>query len=223
MTTDTIPSTTRQGLESPVQGLHATPAAPLPFLDGILVRSFLLEREQGNILIYHSPGINAASEDILERGRPERMLINHWHEGMYDAPDMDVPIFIHEKDRSQTDLPIAGKFSRREKIADDLEVIPTPGHTPGATMFLWDNGQHRFLFSGDTVWVRDGEWQAVVLKESDRDSYVASLTLMMQLDFDYLVPWGGREGQPWGYEVDRLEAQENLDQVFSRVVAGENG
>ncbi len=69
MTTDTIPSTTRQGLESPVQGLHATPAAPLPFLDAIMVRSFLLEREQGNILIYHSPGINAASEEILERGR----------------------------------------------------------------------------------------------------------------------------------------------------------
>ena len=34
-------------------------------------------------------------------------------------------------------VPIDGQFEQRETIADDLEVIPTPGHTSGTTMFLW--------------------------------------------------------------------------------------
>lgn len=114
------------GLQSSIRGLHATPTAPLPFLSGVVVRSFVLEREQGNIIIYHSPGITAAAREILELGQPARLLINHWHEAMYDAPDLDVPIFVHENDRRQTKLPIAGTFSKREKIGDDLEVIPTP-------------------------------------------------------------------------------------------------
>ena len=99
------------GLQSSIRGLYATPTAPLPFLSGVVVRSFVLERKQGNIIIYHSPGINAAAREILELGRPGRLLLNHWHEAMYDAPELDVPIFVHENDRSQTKLPIAGVFS----------------------------------------------------------------------------------------------------------------
>lgn len=59
--------------------------APLPFLRGVVVRSFVFEREQENIIIYHSPGITAAKREILELGRPDRLLVNHWHEAMYDA------------------------------------------------------------------------------------------------------------------------------------------
>ena len=40
------------GLKSSIRGLYATPTAPLPFLSGVVVRSFILERKQGNIIIY---------------------------------------------------------------------------------------------------------------------------------------------------------------------------
>ena len=211
------------GLQSSIRGLHATATAPLPFLRGVVVRSFVLERGQGNIIIYHSPGITAAAREILQLGRPDRLLVNHWHEAMYDAPDLDVPIFVHENDRGQTKLPITGTFSKPEKIADDLEVIPTPGHTPGTTMFLWDNGEHRLLFPGDSIWVQGGQWKAVQLGESDRESYIASLSRLMDLDFDILVPWGSEEGQPYGYGVTRTEAQKNLGRIVDRLQAGENG
>jgi len=211
------------GLQSSIRGLYATPAAPLPFLRGVVVRSFVLEREQGNIIIYHSPGITAATREILELGRPDRLLINHWHEAMYDAPDLDVSIFVHEDDRAQTKFPIAGTFSKRETVADDLEVIPTPGHTPGATMFLWNNGEHRLLFSGDSIWVQRGEWKAVLLGESDREAYLASLSRLMELDLYILVPWASEEGQPYGYGVTRSEAHKNLGRIVDRLKAGENG
>ena len=44
-------------------------------------------------------------------------------------------------------------FSERHKLGDDFEVIPIPGHTGGATAFLWDSGKHRVLFTGDTVFL----------------------------------------------------------------------
>ena len=223
MPPDLVSSNGDTGLQSSIRGLYATPAAPLPFLRGVVVRSFVLEREQGNIIIYHSPGITAAAREILELGRPDRLLINHWHEAMYAAPDLDVPIFVHEDDRAQTKLPIAGTFSKRETVADNLEVIPTPGHTPGATMFLWDNGEHRLLFSGDSIWVQRGEWKAVLLGESDREAYLASLSRLMELDFDILVPWASEEGQPYSYGVTRSEAHKNLGRIVDRLKAGENG
>lgn len=210
------------GLDCSIRGLHATPAAPLPFLSGVVVRSFVLEREKGNVIIYNSPGITAAAQDIRDLGRPTRLLVNHWHEAMYSAPDLDVPIFVHERDRERTDLPIAGTFCERAAIDDDLELIPTPGHTAGTTMFLWNNGAHRFLFPGDTIWVQGGEWKAVLLEEDAREAYLASLFLIRELDFDFLVPWGSEEGQPYGYGVSRTQAQERLGGIIDRLQAGGN-
>lgn len=136
---------------------------------------------------------------------------------MYDAPDLDVPIFVHESDRGRTSLPIAGTFPKRMKIGEDLEIIPTPGHTPGSAMFLWDNGEHRLLFPGDSIWVQGGEWMAVLLGESDPDAYLASLSILVDLDFDYLLPWGSEEGQPYGYGVTRAQAQEKLGRIIDRL------
>jgi hypothetical protein len=99
MPSNLFSSNAATGLQSSIRGLHATPTAPLPFLDGVVVRSFVLEREHGNVVIYNSPGITAATRDIVELGRPGRLLVNHWHEAMYGAPDLNVPIFVHENDR----------------------------------------------------------------------------------------------------------------------------
>ena len=77
---------------------------------------------------------------------------------------------------------------------DDFEVIPTPGHTPGATAYLWDSGQHRFLFTGDTIYLHQGEWSRRMLESSDAGAYVESLELIRELEFDVLVPWAASGG-----------------------------
>jgi hypothetical protein len=223
MSTNLLTAVGAEGLSSPIHGLHATPAAPLPFLRGVVVRSFVLERKGGNIIVYNAPGITAAASDILRLGRPDRLLINHCHEAMYGAPDLDVPMFVHEDDLRQTPLRIAGTFSAWTTIGDDLELIPTPGHTPGTTMFLWNNGEHRLLFPGDAIWIQGGEWKAVLLGDSDRKAYLASLSVIMDLDFDILVPWGSEKGQPCGHAVTRPEARRRLQSIIDRLKAGKNG
>jgi glyoxylase-like metal-dependent hydrolase (beta-lactamase superfamily II) len=85
---------------------------------------------------------------------------------------------------------VAGTFSKRHHL-DELgfEIIPVPGHTSGATAFLWDTGQDRCLSTGDTIYFVRDRWRAAVLDEvSDRERYIESLELIRSLDFDLVVP-----------------------------------
>jgi glyoxylase-like metal-dependent hydrolase (beta-lactamase superfamily II) len=202
--------------------LLATPAAALPFGENIVVRSFLLERTQGNVLVYNSPGIGLASGEIEARGGATRLLINHAHEAMFGPPDIDVPVLVNERDEAETarSLRVAGTFAGRQMLDEDLELIPTPGHTPGTTAVLWDNGSRRFLFTGDSLWINKGEWQAVLLGSSDRAAYVDSLTTLHDVDFDVLVPWGAIGGEPYVDPVTRSEAEERIDAIIARLRGG---
>lgn len=210
-------------LETPFDGLLATPTSRLPYQHNVLLRSFVLERPQGNVIIYNSPGISDSADAIRRLGGATRLLVNHEHEAMYGTPDLDVPVWVHQRDRAATarSLPVAGTFEGRTMIDDDLEVIPTPGHTPGTTSYLWHNGAHRFLFTGDFLWIEGGEWKAVVLSPGLRDEYLRSLELVRELDFDVLVPWGTTEDGPsYGVATDHEEVRDRIDAIIARVRAG---
>lgn len=210
-------------LDTLFPGLLATPTARLPYQRNVLLRSYLLQRPQGNVIVYNSPGIDESAESILALGPPERLLINHGHEAMYGRPGVDAPAWIHQRDLAEVSrsLDVAGAFTGREMLDDDLEVIPTPGHTPGTTSFLWSSGAHRFLFTGDFIWIEDGDWKAVVLDPALRGEYLESLALVRDLDFDVLVPWGTTEGHPsYGLVSDRTEMHRRVDAIISRVSAG---
>ena len=112
-------------------------------------------------------------------------------------------------------------FAERHRLGDDFEVIPTPGHTSGATAFLWDSGQHRALFTGDTIYFREGEWVAAVLGFSDRERYIESLELIRGLDFDVVVPWAATVGEPAHAVVDRPEVEQRIDAILERVRGGQ--
>ena len=217
-----MPKRHSAALETPIEGLRATPPATLPFLANAQVRSFVLERLGGNVIVYNSPGLSEAADEIRALGDATHLLVNHGHEAMYGPPRLDVPVFVHERDRAEivSSLPVSGTFTRRQMIDGDLEAIPTPGHTPGTTSYLWDSGTHRFLFTGDFLWVEHGDWKAVVLGDSDRAASLDSLRLIRDLDFDVLVPWAAIEGEPPVNVVDHDDARTRIDAVVARVEAG---
>jgi len=191
-----------------VLGMHVTSPEPLPFAPSLHIRAFLLERAQGNLLIY-------STTTIEDRGGVARHYLNHRHEAAFGSA-VDAPLFVHEADA----VPGAETFAKRHMLDDDFEAIPTPGHTPGATAYLWDNGDQRFLFTGDTIYLSDGEWVAAVLDSSDRKRYIESLELIRDLDFDVLVPWAATAGQPFYLTTDKWDAQQRIDAILERVRAG---
>ena len=115
-------------------------------------------------------------------------------------------------------------FSERHKLDEDFEIIPIPGHTSGATAFLWNTGQHRALFTGDTVFFIRGRWRAAVLDGvSDRERYIESLELIRTLDFDFVVPGIAPAGEPYYALVEKSEAERRIDEILERLRRGESG
>ena len=49
-------------LSQPIEGLWATPPSPLPFDKTISVRAFLLERKEGNVIVYNAPGLESSAD-----------------------------------------------------------------------------------------------------------------------------------------------------------------
>jgi hypothetical protein len=210
-------------LETVTDGLLATPTSRLPYQNDVLLRSFVLERPSGNVIVYNSPGVTASADSIRNIGGADRLLINHAHEAMFGAPDLDVSVYVHEHDRADVirALPVAGVFDQRQMIGSDLEVIPTPGHTAGTTSYLWDNGSRRFLFTGDFIWIEHGDWKAVVLDNALRAAYVNSLRLVHELDFDVLVPWGTTEdGSASGVVTSEAERRDRIAAIIDRLASG---
>ncbi|MGH2923489.1 MAG: MBL fold metallo-hydrolase [Solirubrobacterales bacterium] len=216
-------ATVTGGLEAVVPGLHATSPEPLPFAPTLEIRSFLLGRERGNFLVYSTTGLERDAGAIERLGGISRHYLNHWHEAMFASDWVGAPLFVHEAERAKVDeaYDVRGAFSRGHTLDDDFEAIPIPGHTAGATAYLWDSGEHRALFTGDSIYLdRDGEWVAAVLSSSNRPAYLESLKLIRELDFDLLVPWAASAGTPLAAATDGDDARRRIDAIIARVRAG---
>jgi glyoxylase-like metal-dependent hydrolase (beta-lactamase superfamily II) len=73
------------------------------------------------------------------------------------------------------------------------------------------------LFTGDTIYLRGGEWRAAVLDSSDREAYLESLLLLRELEFDVLVPWIAGAGEPHYALTTVADARGRIDAIVQRV------
>jgi Metallo-beta-lactamase superfamily len=215
-------------MQTVIPNLFASTSHALSFAPSTHVRAFLLRREHGNLLVYSADTVADDARAIEELGGVSRHYLNHWHEAGFGcdriARVLKSPILCHENERRSVSdtCDVAGTFSERHVVGDDFEVIPTPGHTSGATAFLWNSGQHRCLFTGDTVYLSQGEWIAAVLESSDRDAYIESLELIKGLDFDVLVPWAATVGRPFHAVTDKADARRRIDAILERLRRGDD-
>lgn len=219
---ETKQRTTRHEQLTEVEGLYAVAPEPLPFAPSLDIRAFLLRRDRGNLLIYSTPTIRADAPAVAAAGGIARHYLNHSHEAMFASEHVGLPVFVHEAERAAVGgrYRVRGTFSRRHMLDEDFEVIPTPGHTPGATAYLWDSGEHRVLFTGDTIYLDDGEWVAAVLSSSDRAAYLRSLELIAGLEFDVLAPWAATRGHQPYVITDGGDARRRVQAIAERLRRG---
>ena len=210
-------------LDTVVPGLYASAPERLPFGHELDIRAYLLEREAGNLLLYRSDELRNEVAAIRERGGIARQYLNHWHEAApvcdWVARTFDAPLFVHADDAAEVSsvAHVRATFRRRHMLDDDFEVIPIPGHTPGATAYLWDSGSHRVLFTGDTIYLSRGRWATAVLGSSDRERYLESLELIRGLDFDVLVPAIATAGDRPYALVGRDEIERRIDELVAEI------
>lgn len=201
-----------------IPGLYPSAPEPLGFAPGLDLRAFGLRRDPGNLLVYSVSELDANLPMLEDLGGISRQYLNHRHEAGFMPARASPPLFVHENERGAVaeSRRVDATFSERHMLDEDFEVIPTPGHTSGATVFLWETDEHRLLFTGDTIYLDDGEWAAAVLEQSDRELYVESLELIRELDFDVLVPWVAR-GLPYYQVTDGADARRRIDAIIARM------
>ena len=74
-------------------------------------------------------------------------------------------------------------------MLNGVEVLPTPGHSPGSVCYQVRGAEGTYLFTGDTLFVSDtGEWTAGFIPGiSDADALVSSLELLATLAPDVVI------------------------------------
>lgn len=231
MNTTTTTATTRAaaGLETVTADLLAGDPKELGFAPGMVVRSYILRGEHGNVLVNASDGILANTEAVEAAGGAKALWLGHWHEAMLGAQAIaerfGVPVHVHEADREQAAkrVTITDTFDGPMEIAPDLRAIPIPGHTPGSTAYLWHGPEARCLFTADSLYVSDGELRGVLLGDSDREAFLGSLRRLRDVEFDLLVPWVALKGAPVATRFTWDGFIRSLDAVIGRITAGGDG
>lgn len=166
----------------------ADAAEPAPMMHG-----FLLRHLRGNILIsrVEDPADHQAIEQL---GGMIRHYLTHWHEA---GPALtllqqrfNAALYCHTKALGAVSLFAEpdDTFSHAEVHCGSFHVVPTPGHTPGSTSYLYASPFGKtYLFVGDTLSRYHDKWVTVRGAESNEADLRQSLDFYRALRPDVIL------------------------------------
>ena len=166
--------------------------SPFP---GLTTHAYLWTRPGRNVLFY-IPATDADFDAMDELGGVDDQYLSHQDEAG--------PMLARIADRfgsrlhaPATELVTIGRHAHidvalgsRHVDANGVEVIPTPGHTPGSSCYLVLGADgEKYLFTGDTMFVGDnGAWTTFVIPGvSDAAALTSSLQLLRTLEPDIVI------------------------------------
>jgi glyoxylase-like metal-dependent hydrolase (beta-lactamase superfamily II)/ferredoxin len=157
--------------------------------------SYLIRRHEGNVLVDSPRAAGPLMKRIADLGGIRTLVLSH-QDDVADhariARRFGCERVMHREDMGEetrgVERPIEGEDP--VELADDLLVIPTPGHTAGSICLL----HRQFLFTGDTLW-----WNPAKSRLSASKSYawhswtrqLRSLERLLDFDFHWVLPGHG--------------------------------
>jgi glyoxylase-like metal-dependent hydrolase (beta-lactamase superfamily II) len=164
--------------------------SPFP---GLTTHAYLYQRVQGNVLFYNTSQ-QADIAQFAELGGVAYQLLSHRDEVGESLAlireRFQAKLGIHQQDQEALSEVLKADlvFTDRQALLDDVEIIPTPGHTPGSVCFLVQSlSGKRYLFTGDTLYLSDWGWQPGMLSFSDKTALAESLNLLQTLQPDLVI------------------------------------
>lgn len=124
-------------MDTVITGLYASPPEPVPFGPSLAIRAFLLQRDQGNLLVYRAETLKRDVAVVNDLGGVFRQYLNHRHEAApacdWVAETFGAPLFCHVSEARSVSAGcnVGETFSERHRLDDDFEVIPTPDTRAG--------------------------------------------------------------------------------------------
>lgn len=163
------------------------PQAKTPF-------TYFLKRAEGNVLFATKADISALVADVNRLGGVAQMLLGDRHHASAATAAL-AKQFGTKLSCSQIEATALHRLGitvekmfpyQRHDLADDLEAIPTPGHTRGAFSYLWTYQGRKFLFIGDTIVPITGTWEYWVTKPN-RAEMLRTVQALGELEFDVIL------------------------------------
>ncbi|MCT7376298.1 MBL fold metallo-hydrolase [Chelativorans salis] len=200
---------------------------PVPGEPKAAAHAYLLIRDGGNVLFYNTgreasgkPGEDDDLRKIEELGGIAHQLLGHWHEASPSLSKIKQlfgsTLAVHERDAEAVEREAGTTpdltFTSRHTFLDNVEVIPTPGHTHGSTAFLYRSPHGRtYLFTGDTIVPSKDSWLAAGFEDDPgQPNLRQSLELLRGLEPDVVLAAGALGDQTFK-EVSRTEWQAAVD------------
>jgi glyoxylase-like metal-dependent hydrolase (beta-lactamase superfamily II)/ferredoxin len=140
---------------------------PVPGLPGVMfcgyasessygASSWLVRRAGGNVLVDSPRAASTLMERVAELGGVRTMVLTHQDDVADHAKwraRFGCERVIHRADVHADTADCEHVVDGETRLADDLLVIPVPGHTRGSIALL----HHDVLFTGDHLWANDAE------------------------------------------------------------------
>ncbi|MGB3354898.1 MAG: MBL fold metallo-hydrolase [Mycobacterium sp.] len=145
--------------------------------------------------LFYSTATDAEFGELIELGGIEHQYLSHRDEAgpMLKSIAHQFRSTLHApaaelaeiSEHHPVDVPLDGRHT------DDngVEVIPTPGHSPGSTSYLVAGTEGTYLFTGDTL-IRNPEgrwWAGYIEGISDAQSLADSLRVLAELEPDMVI------------------------------------
>ncbi|MGP4058056.1 MBL fold metallo-hydrolase [Mycobacterium sp. 4D054] len=149
-------------------------------------------------ILFYSPATDAEFDDLAALGGVNDQYLSHRDEAgpilariaeRFDstlhAPAADLPDITRH---AHVDVPVKGRYVDYNGI----EIIPTPGHSPGSVCYLVPGAQGRYLFTGDTLFRgTDGGWHAGYIEgfhqPEDAGTIAESLRVLADILPDFVI------------------------------------
>jgi hypothetical protein len=164
-----------------------------PFRNQTTTQAYLLVQPSGNVLFYGMASHEHELEQIAQLGGISRQYLSHRDEA---GPALAAIkkrfqsiLCCHEldADAARRFCPVDLEIRQREVHLGAIEIIPTPGHSPGSMCFLVASQiGPKYLFTGDSIFP-DGEGWGTYASRQQRTTLAKSLALLRDVEPDVVI------------------------------------
>jgi hydroxyacylglutathione hydrolase len=194
--------------------------SPFP---GLTTHAYLWSRRNA---LFYSPATDADFVALEELGGVEDHYLSHRDEAgpmlariadrfgsRLHAPAAEL---LEIGQHAHVDVPMGS----RHVDVNDVEVIPTPGHSPGSTCYLVNGAEGAYLFTGDTLILGESGawWAGFIAGYSDSEALASSLRLLGSLDPDVVIS-SAFQGDSAVHRIERGRWQEHIEQALEGLSA----
>lgn len=159
--------------------------------------SYFIERKEGNVLIDSPRFAGPLVENLEKRGGLRYLFLTHLDDVADHARFQNhfhCERILHADDVTADTDSVEIKISDKDPftLAEDLMILPVPGHTKGHSVLIYKN---KFLFTGDHLAYSPGRKHLIAFRDACWYSWpelIKSMERLSQYDFEWVLPGHGR-------------------------------